>query len=243
MKSTTQRKHPKTQKPLTNAVYRSRIEICRILNELVSSKAMLFAELGDDRLLSTKILHVDNQARYLVIGYGENKRLNSVLFDRPVMQCRASYQGAHLFFILSRPVEYQLEDNYGVRYALPDSLLWSQRREQQRITVPPSFPLHCVYKNESGQFFKASIFDISLNGMGGMAFEENLELRVGTVLEGCRITCPGFEPLSADLVVRDVTSIAQPDGKVHKRVGVRFLQRPEEIHTLINVFIHDLGNG
>ncbi|MDX8384987.1 MAG: flagellar regulator YcgR PilZN domain-containing protein [Gallionella sp.] len=235
-------KYSKTKKPLANAVYRSRIEIGRILNELASSETVLFAELEFDRLFTTTILHVDNHAGYLVIGYGESKKLNIVLFDYPVMQCRVSYLGAHLFFRLSSPTEYLLEDKYAVRYALPDSLLWSQRREQQRITVPPSFPLHCVYKHKSGQFFKASVFDISLDGMGGMVFEENLTLQIGTVLEGCRITCPGFEPLVVDLVVRNVMSIAHSDGTIQKRAGVRFLQRPEEIQILINTFIYDLGN-
>jgi c-di-GMP-binding flagellar brake protein YcgR len=236
------RRNPETQKPLANAVYRSRIEICRILQELVSSGSPVFAEIGVDRLLTTKILHVDDEAGYLVVEYGSNKWLNTALFDHPALRYRASYMEAHLFFQLFRPIEHLLGDKPAIRFTLPESLLWSQRREHQRIVVPPHVPLHCVYKNENGEFFKANVYDISLGGLGGMIFEENVALRVGAVLKGCRVTCPGFEPVVVDLMVRDIMSIARTDGSIYKRVGVRFIQRPEEIRVLVDHFIHDLGS-
>jgi c-di-GMP-binding flagellar brake protein YcgR len=229
-------------KPLANAVYRSRIEICRILHALAREACPVFAEIGVERFLATKILHVDDDSGYLVIEYGANKLMNSALFDHPSLRYRASYLDAHLFFELSMPMEHLLDGKPAIKFALPDSLVWSQRREFQRVAVPPHVPLHCVYKNENGDFFKANVYDISLDGMGGMIFEENVALQIGSVLRGCRITCPGFEPIVVDLVARNIMTIARTDGTMYKRVGVRFIQRPEEIQLLIDFFIHDLGS-
>jgi c-di-GMP-binding flagellar brake protein YcgR len=165
-----------TKKPPANAVYRSRIEICRILNVLVLEKCQVFAEIGPERLLATKKLLVDEDSEYMVMEYGANKWNNSQLFDHPSLRYNASYLGAYLFFQLSKPSEYLLDHNPAIRFALPDSLLCSQRREFQRINVPPHVPLHCVYKNEKGDFFRANVYDISLDGMGGIVFDENVPL-------------------------------------------------------------------
>jgi len=208
----------------------------------VHEKQQVFAEIDFDKSLTTRILHVDERSGYLVVGYGDSKRMNSVLFDYSVLQYRANYRGAHLFFKLSNPLECLHEGKHAIKFDLPDALLWSQRREVERVVVPHGNALHCVYRNEEGEFFRASVFDISLDGMGGVIFQENIALKVGMVLKGCRITYPGFDPITVDLVIRNIKSIAQPDGTVYKRAGVRFMQRPEEIPVLINSFVHNLGN-
>jgi hypothetical protein len=62
------------------------------------------------------------------------------------------------------------------------------------------------------------------------------------VLKGCRITCPGFEPIVVDLVARNIMNVVRADGTIYKRAGVRFIQRPDEIQLLINFFIQSIGN-
>ena len=124
---------PIKSKPPANALYRSRIEICRILRELVRGKHQVFAEIDFDKSLTTRILHVDERSGYLVVGYGDSKRMNSVLFDYSVLQYRANYRGAHLFFKLSNPLECLHEGKHAIKFDLPDALLWSQRREVERV--------------------------------------------------------------------------------------------------------------
>ncbi|MBI5430014.1 MAG: flagellar brake protein [Nitrosomonadales bacterium] len=228
----------------SNALYRSRIEICRILRGLARDESPVFAELGEEQLFVTKILVVDDSAGYLVIEYGADKSINSALFERHTLGFRASHSGAHLAFRVANPLEIMLEGGPAIRFALPNFLVWSNRREHPRTAIPPHVPLRCIFRNADGELFKTDIFDISLDGMGGMISDGNVALQVGTVLKGCRITYPGGEPITADLVVRNLKTVTRSDGTLFTRTGVRFIQRPDEIQALINFFVHDLdGKG
>lgn len=231
------------QKAPVNALYRSRIEICRILHALAREGCAIFAEPGEDKLFVTRILLVDEPSGYLVIEYGTEKSINSALFDQPSQKFRANYLGAHIVFKVSDPLDALLDDKPAIRFALPRSLICSRRREHPRVVIPPHVALRCIVQNSDGNLFEANIIDISLDGIGGMIYDDAVLLQVGTVLKGCRIIFPGGKSIAVDLVVRHIKTIARPDGTLYKRTGVRFIQRPEEIQALINLFIHDLDRS
>lgn len=226
-----------------NALYRSRIEICRILRALTREECPIYAEIGEERLFLTKILQVDEDSGNLVIEYGADKLINSILFNHPSLQYHASYMGAHLIFNVSGPQETLLGGKPAIRFALPNSLLWYQRREQPRFPVPPHVPLQCVYKDQHGEFIKVNIVDISLEGMGGIVCDASRPPSAGTILKGCRISYPGGEPITVDLVIRHVTAISKNDGTTIMRAGVEFVQKPEEIKPLIEFFIFDFDGA
>lgn len=228
------------RKAPANALYRSRIEICRILHVLAREGCAIFSEIGEEKLFVTRLLLVDEHAGYLVIEYGAEKSINSALFGQSSLRFGASYLGAHLVFKVFGPSETLLDGKPAIKFAIPRSLIWSQRRYHSRVVVPPRTSLRCMAKNADGELFEAKIFDISLDGMGGMVCDESATLQVGTVLRGCRVTFPGSEAVIVDLVVRNIKTIARSDGKLYKRTGLRFIQRPDEIQELINFFIHDL---
>lgn len=231
------------KKAPANVLYRSRIEISRILSVLAREGCAIFAEVGEEKLFVTRILMVDEHSGYLVIEYGAEKSINSALFNQPSLRFRASYLGAHLSFKVSGPLDTLFDGNPAIRFAIPHSLIWSQRRQHPRTITPPHIPLRCIARNSDGELFEAKIFDISLAGMGGMVCDEGVALKVGMVLKGCRITFPGSEPIIADLVVRNIKTIARSNGKLYKRAGFRFIQRPEEIQALINLFVHDIDGS
>jgi c-di-GMP-binding flagellar brake protein YcgR len=223
-----------------NALYRSRIEIYRILKELTGESCPIFAEVGEERLFVTRILLVNENSGYLVIEYGADKSINSSLFNRPSLKFRASYSGAHLVFKVSKPLDILLNDKPAIRFALPRSLIYSQRRELSRAIIPPHISLSYTAKDVNGKLFDAKIFDISMDGMGGMICDESVTLQVGTVLKESRIVYSGGKPVTVDLVVRNTKIITRSDGTRYTRTGVRFMQRPEEIQALINLFVYDL---
>lgn len=229
------------QHPLPeNVLYRSRIEIYRILQALEDERSSLSAEIGNNRVFVSHVLSVDPAAGHFFIAYCANKSLNSALFDLPVLEFTASHQGAQLVFQVSHPSGTQFDGQPAIQFAFPQSLILHHRREHPRIPVPADVSLRCVADEGNAISFEARITDISLDGMGGMLYDSGIMLTAGTMLKGCRIITPRGAAIVADLEVRYVTTTTLPDGTLANRAGVRFMQRPEQIEALINMFIRDL---
>jgi len=91
--------------------------------------------------------------------------------------------------------------------------------------------------------FEARITDISLGGMGGLLYSGDIVLEAGTILKGCRIIIPGGKAVIADLEVRYTKAITSPEGTPPiNRAGVRFVQKPDGIETLIDMFAQNPDN-
>lgn len=231
------------QHPLPeNVLYRSRIEIYRILQALEGERSSLSAEIGDGRIFVSHVLSVDPAASHFVIAYCANKSLNNALFGLPVLEFTANHRGAQLVFQVSNPSDTQFDGRPAIQFAFPQSLILHHRREQPRIPVPKDISLRCVADEGNAISFEARITDISLDGMGGMLYDSGIMLTAGTVLKCCRIITPRGEAIVADLEVRYTATITLPDGTLAHRAGVRFMQRPEQIEALINMFVRDLDN-
>ncbi len=227
-----------------NALYRSRIEIYRILQALARDNISVSVEIGDGRLFVSRILCVEPKADRLVIAYCANKSLNSALFELPSLEFTATNrQDAHLVFKVSDPVETQFDDKPAIQFALPKSLVLYHRRENPRIPVPAETSLRCIA--DAGGFapFESHIADISHDGLGGILYDRDIKLGPGAILKGCRIIIPGGKAIVADLELRYVTLITLPDGTLANRAGFRFIQKPDELVELLNFFIQDLDRN
>lgn len=225
-----------------NALYCSRIEIYRILQALEAERSSLSAETGDGRIFMSRVLSVDPANDHFVVAYCANKPLNSALFDLPALEFTANYRGGHLVFQVSRPSDTQFDGMPALQFAFPQSLIFHHRREHPRIPAPRDVSLRCVADEGNAISFEARITDISLDGMGGMLYDSGIVLAPGTVLKGCRIITPYGGAIIADIKVRYTVTTTLPDGTLARRAGVRFMQRPEQIEALIDMFIRDLDN-
>lgn len=228
------------QPPSGDILYRSRADICRILQFIASDHCSISAEIGSNRLFVSHILAVNPDTGHFVIAYCSNKSANSVLFGLPEVEFTASHQGAHVVFRVSKPKDTQFDEQPAIQFELPQSVTLYHRREQPRIPVPDDVSLRCVADADGVISFEARITDISLGGMGGLLYNPDIVLQTGTVLKGCRIIIPNGEAIIADLEVRYTKKITLADGTLINRAGVRFMQRPQGIEALINMFAKDL---
>jgi len=225
-----------------NVLYRSRIEIGRILQALVSAGRSVSAEIGDDRHFVSRMLSVDPGTGHFVIAYCANKSLNSALFKQSSLEFSANRQNAHLVFRVSNPADTLFEGQPAIRFALPQSLLIYHRRVRPRINIPADVSLRCIADEAGILPFEARIIDISLDGMGGMLYDRDIAIEAGTILKHCRIITPGGKAIIADLEVRNSAMVSLPDGTLANRAGMRFIQSPKEIEPLINMFVQNLDD-
>lgn len=227
-------------KPPENVLYRSHIEICRILDVLAKDHTSISAAIAGGWIFVSHILFVDQNAGHFIVSYGANKQINNRLLELPSLSFTANHNGTYFEFEVSKPVETQIEGELAVQFALPDSLILGNRREHPRIPVPPEASLRCIADEAGFAPFESHISDISHDGLGGLIYDPDINLEPGTVLKKCRIIIPSGNAVVADLEVRNVKVITLPDGTLANRVGFRFIQRPDEITELINYFIQDL---
>jgi c-di-GMP-binding flagellar brake protein YcgR len=223
-----------------NALYRSHIEICRMLQLLAKNHSSIHADIGISKMFISHVLFVDLRAEHFVISFCANKSLNSEVLQLSSLKFTANFQDAHVAFEVLNPTEVQFNDQPAMQFPLPDALILYHRRECPRTPIPTEASLRCIADEGGFAPFESRITDISHDGFGGILYSGDIKLEPGALLKACRIIVPGGNDVVADLELRYITSITQSDGTSAHRSGFRFIQRPDEIPVLINYFIQDL---
>lgn len=218
-----------------NKLYRSRIEICRMLQALAAGRSSLFVEFGSNTV-ETHILHVHPDSGHFDCSYGVNRKLNSRMFKAPSLKVTSHLPEADLVFEVSNPAETEFEGQPAVRFALPEVLIRYHGRKAPRFSVAGDASLRCIADTDGILPFEAHIIDISHDGLGGIVFDRDVRLEPGAVLRSCRIIVPDGRAFVADLTVRYMTAVTLADGALAFRAGFRFIQAPSEIPELINFF-------
>lgn len=229
---------PQDASRTTGVLFRSHIEITRILRQLASDRAVLSAEVGDPgQLFLTRLLHVDPGGEFFVVAYSEERGANTALLKQAYVVFRVSDTRGHIEFAAAAPSETVFDGDPAVRFAVPQTLVRSHRREHPRFNVPSDASLRCIADSSGVAPFEARIVDVSRGGIGDMIYDPGVILAPGTVLRECKIIISGSETMVADLEVRYTVSILQPDGSPARRSGVKFLGEPKGIDALLNRFV------
>ena len=190
----------------------------------------------------TQVLSVDPGSGQFVVSYGEDKSTNSALFGLKSLLFNVNHQRAQLVFKAAGPTDTLFEGCPAIRFSMPDMLIVYHHRGNMRFRAS-DVSLNLVVEQSSVLSFEAKMIDISLDGMGFMSYDQGIKLAVGTVLKNCRVIIPGGEPVVVDLIVRHSTTITRKDGTLAIKTGVRFMQRPTEIKSLINIFVKDFDSA
>ena len=226
----------------TGVLFRSHIEITRILGQLARDQSVLTAEVGDPaQLFLTRLLHIDPGGEFFVLAYSQERRANTALLEQTYVVFRAGDKGWRVEFAAAAPTETMFDGMPAVRFAVPLALVRSQHRKHARFKLPPDASLRCIADNAGVAPFEARIADVSRGGLGGMIYDPGITLAPGTVLRDCKIMISGSEPIIADLEVRYTVSIVQPDGSFAWRSGVKFLGEPKGWDALLNRFVIEFG--
>jgi len=228
--------------PSGNVLYRSRTEVWRIFQFLVSDNCAVSAAIGNNQFFVSHILSVNQDTGYFFVAYSANKSANSVLFGLPSLEFTANSHDGQLVFRVSSPTDTQFDGNPVIQFAFPQSVILNHRREQPRIRVPEDISLRCIADEGGVISFEARITDISLGGMGELLYSFDIFLETGTILRGCRIIMPGGKAIVADLEVRYAKTITLPGGTSINRAGVRFVQKPDGIEALIDMVARNPDN-
>jgi c-di-GMP-binding flagellar brake protein YcgR len=224
-----------------NLLFRSRIEIIRLMQVLAQEKCRISAEIKNGHAFSSYIIAFDPATERFAIAFSPHKQLNAMLIDSPVVEFTATdKQELHFTFEAISPEEAKIEGEHAVLYPMPKMVLLHNRREHARISIPADVSLRCIADEAGFIPFESHVTDISHDGMGCLIYDPEIILEAGTILKGCRIITPGGDAVVADMELRHITSTKLADGSLARRAGFRFVQMTEQQNKLVNIFIQDL---
>ena len=223
-----------------NLLYRSRIEICRLMETLVQEHCSLSAQIMNNHPFASKILAVDAEFEHFIVAYSQHKTINSMVLASPSVEFTSNCKDRHYTFTGTSPEETRFENLPAIQFALPKTLLLHNRREHPRIPIPENISLRCIADEAGFIPFESHITDISHDGLGCLVYDTDITVEKGGVLKGCRIILPNGTSVVVDLELCYASPTALSDGTKVNRVGLHFIQTPDEIKNLINYFIQDL---
>ena len=210
-------------------------EIERVLRDVMQDKGIVaaYGENGKDFLL-TSIVAIEHKAIYL--GYGPDERLNVQLLAAKSVTFATTHNQVRVQFSC-RNVERAVQGNENTfRVAMPEELLRLQRREYYRLVTSVVNPVKCLINADQGML-ETVVVDISIGGLGILAYQEGGELTAGRTYHGCRITLPGSGEFALSLSVCTTFEITLKNGRHTHRAGCKFIDLPPSVETEIQRYI------
>lgn len=212
-------------------------EIERILRGVMDSKSIvgLYAENSRDFIL-TAILQLDPARGYLLLEQGVDQEMNERLRASPHVTLVTTLDQVQIQFTCGAPEPARFDSTPAFRLPMPGELLRLQRREYYRLVTSVINPVKCMINTGSG-FLETVVVDISIGGVGVLAYQGAELLRAGETYHGCRIALPGAGEFALSLSVRTTFDIALKNGRITHRAGCHFIDLPASVETEIQRYI------
>jgi c-di-GMP-binding flagellar brake protein YcgR len=224
-----------------NLLFRSHIEIVRLMQVLARERCRLSAELKGGHPFASSIISFDPDTERFAISYSPHKQINTMLFAAPSVEFTATdHMGLHYTFEVVSPEETMIDGQPAIQFPLPKALYLHNQREHPRITIPANISLRCVADEGGFIPFESHVTDISHDGMGCLVYDPDINLETGTILKDCRIIMNNGDAVIADLELRHISKATLADGTLIQRAGFQFANKTPEQDKLIGVFIKDL---
>ncbi len=216
---------------------RHSIEIERVLRDVMQGKAIVaaYGENGKDFLL-TSIVAIEPKENAIYLGYGPDERLNAQLLEAHNATFATTHDQVRVQFSCDRVEAVVYGHEPAFRVPIPNELLRLQRREYYRLVTSVVNPVKCMINTEAGML-EALVVDISIGGVGILAYQENGELTAGETYHGCRISLPGAGEFALSLAVCTTFEITLKNGRHTNRAGCQFIELPPSVETEIQRYI------
>jgi c-di-GMP-binding flagellar brake protein YcgR len=220
-------------------VLNSPLEILFILRELIRRGAMItaFFNEGNDHFLTT-LLTVNEEA--LLLDWGPNEEINRKALESQKIVFIANLDKVKVQFICPGLKEVMFEGRPAFRGATPNSVLRLQRREYYRLVTPASRPVKCLIPTSErfpAREAEAAVLDISNGGVCLVAPPEGVVLKVGLLIENCRIVLPDMGTLHTALQVRNAFDVTLDNNSHVRRFGCQFTNVDGTAMNLIQRYI------
>lgn len=221
----------------TRYLVRHGSEIERVLRGVQEDRTIVaaYGENGRDFLL-TSIIAVDLKQSAVYLGYGPDEKLNTLLLTSQSTTFATTHDQVRVQFSANRVEKVMYGREPAFRIPFPQELLRLQRREYYRLVTSVVNPVKCMINTGEGML-ETVVVDISIGGVGILAYQEGPSLEAGAIYHGCRISLPGTGEFALSLEVCTTFDITLKNGRHTHRAGCKFIDLPPSVETEIQRYI------
>lgn len=225
--------------PEDGARYRVRhsAEVVSILRGVMENKALVTVLTADGReFLVTTLVAVDAEAGEVYLGCGDDDGKNTVLLASPSVTFSTFHERVRVQFVSDKLELASIDQRPLFRIPIPAEVLRFQRREYFRLPTSLTNPIKCLIPTPRGDI-DASVIDISLGGIGILAYETGVQISPGETYHGCRLSMPEGGVYLVSLSVRSTYDVTLKNGILSHRAGCQFINLPVSIESEIQRYI------
>jgi c-di-GMP-binding flagellar brake protein YcgR len=212
-------------------------EIERILSGVMAKRALVTAYSENNRdFLVTSLVAVDMPGKAIYLGAGNDPVLNEALVSSKVVSFNTAHDQVRVLFTTPGLTLTTLEGEPVLKAEMPKELLRFQRREYYRLPTPMTNPVKCLIEVKNS-ILETTVLDISIGGVGVLAYTEDLGLREGDTYHGCRLSLPDAGSYLVSLHIRAIYEPVERNGVVTRRLGCQFIDLAPSVETDIQRYI------
>lgn len=212
-------------------------EIERILRSVMEKKALVTAYSDNDRdFMVTTLVALDPETRSIYLGAGPDPAIDQALMASEEVSFNTAHDQVRVLFATPALGLQVLNGERVLRAEMPRELLRYQRREYYRLPTPMTNPVKCLI-NIDDVMLETIVLDISIGGVGVLAYSQDAKLHEGDVFRGCRLSLPDAGNFAVSLRIRTVYEQTMKNGVVSLRLGCQFIDLAASVETDIQRYI------
>ena len=212
-------------------------EVLRILREVMQDKDIVTAYVDDGRsCMLTTIVDLDPVGRSVFLDCGADEGMNARLASCREVVLSTTHEGVRVQFTSPALERVRHRQAEVLRAAMPEELLRLQRREYYRLVTSVVDPIICRIATARGEL-EATVVDLSVGGIGILAYKPDVPLEVGLAYHGCHLALPTLGQFAVSLTVRSLFEITLRNGRRSHRAGCQFIDLPPGLETTLQRYI------
>ncbi len=212
-------------------------EIERILEAVMARKSLVTAYCENNRdFLVTALAAVDVPGKAIYFGASSDAALNAALVASREVSFNTAHDQVRVLFTTPGLTLTTLAGEPMLKAPLPKELLRFQRREYYRLPTPMTKPVKCQIEVKD-KVLETTVRDISIGGLGVLAYTEDLGLHEGETYYGCRLSLPDVGSYLVSLHIRMIYEPTEKNGIVTRRLGCQFIDLAPSVETDIQRYI------
>lgn len=212
-------------------------EIMQKLRLLGKKNSLISIHFNNQSMLST-VVDVLADKNLLVLDYGSNEELNQKLMKHDRAVVKTDYDGITAQFNITNIRKARLQGKPSFACALPESVLWVQRREFYRVRIPLSENVTCQLHHGENHITEYPVLDISTGGLALFDKDDELELEPGNIFNDCKLNLGEYGSASINLEIRNHILKNVNDPAEGTRCGCAFLNLTGDFESTVQKFIN-----